>query len=125
MGVLLVLRVTHHHGLSLLCVFTFNQVTLALSAVMAFYLLSRSIEAMQLMARNPIVSSDTWSQRIIEQFIDGMAFLLPDFARFTSSEWLVYHTGGWQEVAPIAAQTLVYLALLAGAALFDLYRKNL
>jgi hypothetical protein len=92
---------------------------------MAFYLLSRSIEAMQLMARNPIVSSDTWSQRIIEQFIDGMAFLLPDFARFTSSEWLVYHTGGWQEVAPIAAQTLVYLALLAGAALFDLYRKNL
>ena len=54
-----------------------------------------------------------------------MAFLLPDFARFTSSEWLVYHTGGWQEVAPIAAQTLVYLALLAGAALFDLYRKNL
>jgi ABC-type transport system involved in multi-copper enzyme maturation permease subunit len=112
-------------ALSLLCLFTFNQVTLALSAVMAFYLLSRSIAAMQLMAHNPIVRSDTWSQEIIEHFIDGVAFLLPDFARFTSSEWLVYHTGGWQDVAPIAGQSLIYLMLLGGAALFDLYRKNL
>ncbi len=112
-------------ALSLLCLFTFNQVTLALSAVMAFYLLSRSIEAMQLMVRNPILSSDSWPQHMIRGFIDGVAFLLPDLARFTSSEWLVYHTGGWQDVAPIAAQSLVYLTLLSGAALFDLYRKNL
>lgn len=112
-------------ALSLLCLFTFSQVTVALSVVMAFYLLSRSIEAMQLMAGSPIVRSDGWSQTVITHFIDGVAFLLPDFARFTSSEWLVYHTGGWQDVAPIAGQTLVYLALLAGAALFDLYRKNL
>jgi len=112
-------------ALSLLCLFTFSQVTVALSVVMAFYLLSRSIEAMQLMARSPIVRSDAWSQTVITHFIDGIAFLLPDFARFTSSEWLVYHTGGWQDMAPIAGQTLVYLALLAGAALFDLYRKNL
>ena len=112
-------------ALSLLCLFTFSQVTLALCAVMAFYLLSRSIEAIQLMARNPIVSSDTWSQRLIEHFIDGIAYLLPDLARFTSSEWLVYHTGGPEDLVPIAMQCLVYLALLSGAALFDLYRKNL
>ena len=112
-------------ALSLLCLFTLNQVTLALSAVMAFYLLARSIEAMQLMAQNPIIASDSLSQRIIEGFVDGVAFLLPDLARFTSTEWLVYHTGGWQDVAPIAGQSLVYLLLLAGAALFDLYRKNL
>lgn len=112
-------------ALSLLCLFTLHQVTLALSAVMAFYLLSRSIEAMQLMARNPIVDSDSLSQRLIEGFVDGVAFLLPDLARFTSTEWLVYGTGGWQNVAPIAGQSLIYLALLAGAALFDLYRKNL
>ena len=97
-------------ALSLLCLFTFSQVTLALSAVMAFYLLARSIEAIQLIA---------------EHFIDAMAFLLPDFARFTNSAWLVYHTGGWQDVAPIAWQSLIYLLLLGGAALFDLYRKNL
>lgn len=112
-------------ALSLLCLFTFNQVTLALSAVMAFYLLSRSIEAIQLIAHNPIISSDTWSQRIIERFVDAVAFLLPDLGRYTSSEWLVYGTGGWQDVLPIAGQSVVYLALLAGAALFDFYRKNL
>ena len=112
-------------ALSLLCLFTFNQVTLALSAVMAFYLLARSIDAIQLIAEHPIVRSHAWSQRVIEHFIDAMAFVLPDFARFTSSAWLVYHTGGWQDVAPIAGQSLIYLLLLGGAALFDLYRKNL
>jgi len=112
-------------ALSLLCLFTFNQVMLALSAVMAFYLLSRGIDAIQLMAHNPIVSTESWSQRLIEHFIDGVAFLLPDLARFTSSEWLVYHTGSLRDLLPIAAQSLVYVALLAGAALFDLYRKNL
>ena len=112
-------------ALSLLCLFTFNQVTLALSAVMAFYLLARSIEAIQLIAEHPIVRSRAWSQRVIEHFIDAMAFLLPDFSRFTNSAWLVYHTGGWQDVAPIAWQSVIYLLLLGGAALFDLYRKNL
>jgi len=112
-------------ALSLLCLFTLHQVTLALSAVMAFYLLSRSIEAMQLMARNPIIDTDSLSQRIIEGFVDAVAFLLPDLGRFTSTEWLVYHTGDWQAAVPIAVQSIVYLALLAGAALFDLYRKNL
>lgn len=112
-------------ALSLLCLFTFNQVMLALSAVMAFYLLSRSIEAMQLMAHNPIVRTESWSQRLMEHFIDGVAFLLPDLGRFTSSDWLVYHTGGLQDALPIAGQSLVYLTLLSGAALFDLYRKNL
>ncbi len=112
-------------ALSLLCLFTLSQVTLALSAVMAFYLLSRSIDAMQLMAHNPIVDSDSLSQRVIEGFVDSVAFLLPDLARFTSSEWLVYHTGSWQQMAPILVQSVVYMVLLAGAALFDLYRKNL
>ncbi len=112
-------------ALSLLCLFTLHQVTLALSAVMAFYLLSRSIEAMQLMAHNPIIDSDSLTQRIIEGFVDGVAYLLPDLARFTSTDWLVYHTGSWEELAPLVVQSAVYLALLTGAALFDLYRKNL
>lgn len=112
-------------ALSLLCLFTFNQVTLALSAVMAFYLLSRSIEAMQLMAHHPILQTNSVSQRIIEHFVDGVAFVLPDLGRFTSTDWLVYHTGSWQAVVPIAVQSAIYMALLSGAALFDLYRKNL
>lgn len=112
-------------ALSLLCLFTFNQVTLALSTVMAFYVLARSIDALRLMAKNPIVGTDSVSQRVIEAFIDALAYLLPELSRFGSSEWLVYHTGTWTDLAPIVGQSAVYVALLAGAALFDLYRKNL
>ena len=112
-------------ALSLLCLFTFAQVTLALSAVMAFYLLARSIDAFRLMAEYPVAAADTLSHRVIQWVIEGLAFLLPSFERFTSSAWLVYHSGAWADLLPIAAQTLIYLTLLAGAALFDLYRKNL
>jgi ABC-type transport system involved in multi-copper enzyme maturation permease subunit len=111
--------------LSLLCLFTFSQVMLALSTVMAFYLLARSIEAFRLMAKHPIVESEAFSQRAIEALVDALAYLLPDLSRFTSSDWLVYGGGGWHDLALIAGQSLVYLCLLAGAALFDLYRKNL
>ena len=105
-------------ALSLLCLFTFNQVTLALSAVMAFYLLSRSIEAMQLMAHNPIVRSDAWSQAHHRAFHRWRGLsCCPTLARFTSSEWLVYHTGSWQDLGPIVAQSIIYLLLLGGAAL--------
>ena len=53
-----------------------------------------------------------------------LAFVLPGLERFTASEWLVYHTGGWHDLTFIAGQTVVYLLLLSGAALFDLYRRS-
>jgi hypothetical protein len=45
--------------------------------------------------------------------------------RFTPSEWLIYHGATVVDLLPILAQTVIYLVLLIGAALFDLYRKNL
>ena len=111
-------------ALSLLCLFTFAHVTLALSAVMAFYLLARTINAFQLIAESPLIASNSLGQGVMDRFIEGLAFLLPDLDRFTDSRWLIYHDGAWSELQPIALQTLVYLMLLSGAALFDLYRKN-
>lgn len=111
-------------ALSLLCLFTFSQVTVALSAVMAFYLLSRSITAIQLMAHFPIVSSDSLAQTVIVGFLDGLAFVLPALDRFTLSAWLVYHDASWSVLAPIIGQTTIYATLLCAAAMFDLYRKN-
>ena len=55
--------------------------------------------------------------------IDALALLLPHLDRFTRGDWLVYHDGGVADLAGIAAQTAIYVALLAAAALFDLYRK--
>ena len=110
---------------SLFCLFTLNQVTLALSAVMGFYVLSRGIAAFQLMSQGPLADTVSFSQQFINALINGIAFLLPELHRFTATEWLVYHTGAWQDLAPIAGQSAIYLVLLAGAALFDFYRKNL
>jgi len=109
---------------SLLCVLTFNQIMAALSATLAFYLLARSITALQLIGQGPL-SENTLSQQVINLVINAIAALLPHLDGFTRSEWLVYHSGNWAALFPLLAQTGVYLVLLAGAALFDLYRKNL
>ncbi len=110
---------------SLLALFTFSQVTVALSVVLAFYFLARGIGAIQLMSQGPLVDPGALFSRVIEGLVDGIAFLLPDLYRFTPSEWLVYGSGSLGDLLPVLAQTAVYLTLLAGAALFDLYRKNL
>jgi Cu-processing system permease protein len=110
-------------ALSLLCLFSLHQVTFALSMVAGFYLLSRSISAIQLMGQSPLVDAGL-SQQAIGTLVDIIAFLLPELYRFTPSQWLIYHTATWHELAPILGQTAVYLVLLIGAGLFDLYRKN-
>ena len=109
---------------SLLCVLTFNQIMTALSAVMAFYILARSINALQLIGHGPLTES-TLSQQVIAKVIDGISALMPHLDSFTRTEWLTYHTGAWNMLAPLLAQTAIYLMLLTGAALFDLYRRNL
>jgi hypothetical protein len=112
-------------AVSLLCLLTFSHVTVALSTVMAFYLLSRSMTAIQLMGHFPVIGSDSLAQDVIVGFLDALAFLLPELDAFTSSEWLVYHTAGWHDLLPIIGQTVIYVGLICGAAMFDLYRKSL
>ena len=111
-------------ALSLLCLVTFTQITWALSTVIAFYVLARSISDIQLMGHHPIASSTLLSQRLINTVIDAIAYLLPELHRFTLSEWVIYHSGQLSDLWPIAAQSLIYVTLLCAAALFDLYRKN-
>ena len=112
-------------ALSLLCLFTFSHVTLALSAVVAFYVLARTVAALQLIAESPLLGSPAFSQTVLLYLVKGLAFLMPSLERFTASSWLVYHDAQWTDLTPIALQTLIYLVLLIGAGLFDLYRKNL
>lgn len=110
---------------TVLCLLTFSQVTAALSAVLAFYVLARAMAALQLMAHGPLVDPDSLAQQWIGHLLEGLAFLLPALDRFTDSAWLVHHTGAAADLLPIAGQTAVYAVLLGGAALFDLYRKSL
>ncbi len=110
---------------SVLCLFTFNQVTLGLSAVMAFYLLSRSMAAFRLIGQEPLLQDQSVSQMVINGVLQAIAYVLPDLDRFTASEWLIYGAGQWSDLLPILGQTAIYLSLIAAAGLFDLYRKNL
>ncbi len=108
---------------SLLCVFTFNQVILALGAVMAFYLMARSVVTLQLIGQHPL-GAQLSSQQVINRMIDLLSALLPHLDSYTRTDWLVYGSGSWSVLPALLMQTLVYLGLLLGAALFDLYRKN-
>ena len=110
-------------ALCLFFLFTFGQVTAALSAVAAFYLLARSMGSMQLISHSGIVATGSTTQVIMKTVIDLIAVLLPDLDGFTQTGWLVYG-GGVQELPAIVAQTMIYVGLLSTAALFDLYRRN-
>ncbi len=109
---------------SLLCVLTFNQVMTALSAVMAFYLAARSVSAFQLIGQD-FAGSHSLSQNVINVVINVIAAVLPHFDQFTRTEWLVYQSGSWSSLPAILVQSTIFLSLITGAALFDLYRKNI
>ncbi len=109
---------------SMLCVITFNQVMPALSSVLGFYLMARSITALELISHQPLLEK-TLSNRIMSTMIDVLSAVLPHLDHFTRTEWLVYNLGSWNELLPLLGQSVIYLALLSGAALFDFYRKNL
>src|SRR5579885_2058308 len=111
-------------GASLRCVLTLSQITAAVSAVAAFYLLSRGIAALQLMSRGPLVDPHSLANAVMARVIDALACLLPALHRFTSSEWLAYPGVSMAVLAPILAQTVIYSLLLFAAGLFDLHRRN-
>jgi ABC-type Na+ efflux pump permease subunit len=109
---------------ALFCVFTLTQVMSALAAVAGFYLLSRSISALQIMAASPLSETSNLGQKVVDHVVNAIAFLLPGLDRMTQTGWLIYAAPTAAEVTHFLAQTAVYMVLLCGAALFDLQRKN-
>jgi hypothetical protein len=65
------------------------------------------------------------SQQFFNSVLDMIASLLPRLDQFTRTEWLVYHTPVWPMLSMLLAQSAIFLALLVGVSLFDLYRKNI
>lgn len=110
--------------LSLFFAISFSQSVTAISAAAGFYLLSRSIGSLQLIAA---ASLQTQQASAADQFMAGvvqvLGLALPALDRFTLSSWLVSPP----EVAGLlylCVQTALYVLLLGTAALFDLYRRN-
>ncbi len=111
-------------AMSMLCLFTFSNITVSFVVVTSFYLLSRSIESIRLVSMSPILESYDFTQQFMNGLLASIAYVLPDLDKFTNSEWLIYgQTAG--AIYFVILQTVIYLLLLISAGLFDLCRKNL
>ena len=111
--------------LSLFLVFTFSHVTVAVSGLMGIYVLARSIESFQLMARGPFFDSNSLADQFIAWFLQSLAYLLPSFSLFARADWLIDPATMSGALSEVVIQTVIYGALISAAALFDLYRKSL
>ncbi len=111
-------------ALALFCVMTFAQIMPAISFVLAFYLLARSMSAVRLLSESPLLSQSDMTNRVIAHAVDALAWCLPNLDQFTATAWLV-DSGTPNALAIVALQTCIYAGLLIAAGLFDLYRKNL
>jgi ABC-type transport system involved in multi-copper enzyme maturation permease subunit len=109
-------------GAALFCVLTLNQVVTALAAVLGFYLLARSMAAVQIISG--AAASATWSDRATGWVVAGIAAVLPAFDRMTDAAWILDGPSGAALGTTVVAQALAYVVLLGAAALFDLYRQN-
>ena len=112
-------------AMSLLCAFTFTHVAWTMSTVLGFYLLARSMAALQFIANAPGTESVSVSRSFVRAIVDALAYLLPDLDRFTESEWLIHGSGTLADLGFAAMQAAVYTALLGAAVLFDLHRRAL
>ena len=106
-------------ALSLVMLFTFNQVPSALTAVFIIYGASRIVTSIFLMAKFPIIAHTSMAQKFMDSVIELMTWILPDLHRFTQTEWLTYNTAEWGVLLPLFGQTIVYLIFLSFIALFD------
>ena len=85
-------------ALSLFCVMTFTQLMPAASFVAGFYLLARSLTAIQLMSASPLAVENPLSHQFMTWMIDGLSLVLPALDRFTQSVWLADAAAGWPAV---------------------------
>lgn len=108
--------------LALFCGISLRGVPAGLLFTLGFYVLARSMAALQLISHASLDAASL-SHQYFSRALDTLALLLPRLDLFAPSAALV-------DTHPIAlgllaAQSALYVALLLVAAMFDLYRKNL
>jgi ABC-type Na+ efflux pump permease subunit len=109
--------------LSMFCVLTLTRTLPALAAVAAFYLLARSMSAIQTIAYGA-PGPASLADRAMTRGAEAVALVLPPLDRMTQTDWLLHGAPGAGALAALMAQAALYVALIGAAALFDLYRKN-
>jgi len=111
-------------AVSLFCVVSLTQVLSAFAATAGFYLLSRAMGAMQVIAGASLTSGPTFAHQVVTGIVDTIALVLPSLDRMVRTDWLLEAAPGAGELLGLTAQSALYVVLIASAALFDLHRKN-
>ena len=124
-GISLALELALMAALSLFCIVTFTQLMPAASFVFGFYLLARTLTAIRLISDTPLVGAGTLTHQAAMWLIDLLALVLPALDRYTQSIWLSDGAATWSTLTALAMQSVLYVALLGAAAMFDFYRRNL
>jgi hypothetical protein len=109
---------------SLFCVVAFGQFMPAAAVVLGFYVLARSLTAMRLMSGNPLSGADALSHALGRWLVEGLALLTPALDRWPQTTWLIDAPVAWGGVFALLPEAILYVVLLAGAAMVDFYRRN-
>jgi Cu-processing system permease protein len=109
---------------SLFCVIAFGQFMPAAALVLAFYLLARSLTAIQLISAHPLSGADTLSHTVGRWLVDALALVMPALDRWPQTGWLIDAPATWPMFVVLLAQALLYVVLLAGATMVDFQRRN-
>ncbi|OGA38182.1 MAG: hypothetical protein A3G24_20410 [Betaproteobacteria bacterium RIFCSPLOWO2_12_FULL_62_13] len=123
-GISLALELGIVIAFALFCIVTFSQLMPAASVLLAFYLLARTLTAIRLMSAHPPAGADVLSHQAIRMLAEGIALVVPAFDGWTQTAWVVQTPATWSGIGGLAGQTLLYVALLTAATMFDFYRKN-
>ena len=109
---------------ALFCVIAFGQFIPAAVAVLAFYVLARTLSAIQLISAHPITGADTLSHTVMRWVVDALALVMPALDRWPQTAWLIDAPAAWDAFGLALMQASVYVVLLAGAAMVDFERRN-
>jgi ABC-type transport system involved in multi-copper enzyme maturation permease subunit len=109
---------------ALFCAITFRQLIAAASFVVGFYILARTLNAIRLMSAHPLTGADTPSHQVTQFVIEALALVMPPLDAWTQTAWLAIQAPAWSTIGTLLFQSLLYIALLCAAAMFDFYRKN-
>src|SRR5437879_6223355 len=110
-------------AVSLFCVVSFAQVVPAFAAVAGFYLLSRSMAAMPVIAGSPL-QDPTLTDRVVNAVVNLIALLLPALDAMTQTTWLLESAQSVSTLGSVVRQPALYLGLIGYEAIFDFYPKH-
>lgn len=103
---------------------TIGSVVAAAAGTLGFYILGRGIGVFTAIATGEFRSADTGLDQAVNSAIGYIAWIVPRLDLFGQSSWLVYGAPEAGMIVLIAAQALVYTALIVTAAIFDFERKR-